>query len=94
MSVMACAPAGRKPLPHRRDVVIEPVRVGTRSLWERTISAGFEGLDEVDDDHAGSGQDHSNHPGGLLLSGAMFLRRTARRRSDDPPWTSRHLLRR
>jgi GNAT superfamily N-acetyltransferase len=56
MSVMACAPGRIKPLSHKRDVLIEPIRVGTRSLWERTVSAGFGGVDHVDDDHAMCGK--------------------------------------
>lgn len=56
MSVMACTPRRTKALPHRRDLVIEPVRIGTRSLWERTVSAGFEEVDDVDDGHATCGR--------------------------------------
>jgi GNAT superfamily N-acetyltransferase len=56
MSVMACVPGRTKTVPHKRDVVIEPIRVGTRSLWERTVSAGFEDVDQVDDKHAISGR--------------------------------------
>jgi hypothetical protein len=56
MSVMACVPSAAKTLPHRREVVIEPVRIGTQSLWERTVSAGFEGVDHLDGDRAMCGK--------------------------------------
>jgi GNAT superfamily N-acetyltransferase len=62
MSVMACAASRTKTLPPRRDVVIEPVRIGTRPLWERTISAGFESVDHVDDDRAVCGKIIANIP--------------------------------
>jgi hypothetical protein len=56
MSVMACVPGRTKALPHRRDLVIEPVRIGTRPVWERIVSAGFEGVDDVDASHATCGK--------------------------------------
>ena len=84
MSVRACDPGRTKPLPHKKDVVIEPIRVGTRSLWERTVSAGFEDLDQVDDDHAISGKVIASIPGvtcylarcssGEPLGGAAMIR--------------------
>ncbi len=47
MAVMACVPGRGRTILHPKQVVVEPVRVGTQSLWIRTIAEGFGDGDDL-----------------------------------------------